>query len=460
VDPLNEHLVLVGGHGPEYRGALLAIHRTDQGYEVEEIDPLTTCGISAANGRLFRILSSSSDEPRPELLIYDEHGIAAYRRLDGLEDPHGLLWDGERFVVPCSEANEIVWLDFDGHPVDRWRAPGVGDAWHVNGVHVRDGVLYASAFGMFADNAEMRRNIGEPTGVVFEVASQRVILSGLRCPHDPLFIDGEWSICESRANAILRVNEQSGERTRVADLGGWTRGVAVDSQHLYVGISAQRYGDQHSRASLAVLDRATSSVVGRIALPCFEVHAVAVVPRTFLAALRRGFRTNAHRTAVQDREELFRLAGNIHPRAMLTPMDELAPEDCDVDLTVKLPHRAVAGSAIALHATVYNRGTETLLTALPKPVSFAWRWERIEGEHRTIVAEGRAPLPSAIPPKGMAEARLLLDVPPAGGEYSLRLSLVQEWIRWFDDVTPAAGVSGLVILDESPVGEREAVEAT
>lgn len=440
-----DELIVVAGHGPQYRGAFLALHRELGGYELEEIDGITTCGVVAAGDRVFRLLSSDNDQPMPELIEYDERGIRGYARLDRLQDCHGLHWDGDGFLVPCSEANEIVWLDRHGGVTRRLRLPGDGDAWHVNGLVQRDGRLYASAFGMFADNAELCARMGEPTGVLFEVDTLRVVLSGFRSPHDPLYVDGAWSMCESRAGTIVRANDATGARERSVDLGGWTRGVAVGVDRIYVGVSRERHGgDDAERAEIVVLDRATWSIVDRITLPCREVHVVSIVPRRMLSGLRRAFRTNPHRTAIQDREDLMRAVGNVHPRTLATPMPQLAPESCSVVLEAQLPERAQSQSPFDVRVIMENRGDAILFTAMPSPVCFAWRWERGEGAARTVVTEGRAALDRAVGPAERLDATLSVDAPAEPGEYRLRLSLVQEWVRWFDDVDARGGVSGQV----------------
>lgn len=446
--PLDTRFLLASGNGPGHRGSLFAIDLDGTEAQVEELDAIPSFGLTVVGDRLYRVLSSvGGKDPHSELLVYDKTGVLTYRRLERVADPHGIVQHGNRFAVPCSERNQIVWLDADGHVTERWQAPGEGDTWHVNGVHVRDGRLFASAFGMHATHDDLTANLGKPTGVIFDVATRQVVVSALRCPHDPQFIDGGWFVSNSRAGEILLIDECTGGRTRTLNLGGWTRGVAIDEERMYVGISAERHTDAETgRAEIAVVDRKTWKELARVELPCREVHSVALVPRSFRMALRRGLRTNAVRVSVQDNEDLFRLTGNIHPTQHWTPMPMLEPDECRVTVTAALPRSARAGAVLTTEVAVENASNVVYLTALPHPVAIAYRWDRADGDVRTRVSEGRSPFAKPLAPGDRMTSVVTLACPPDPGRYLLTLSVVQEWVRWFDDVDPVAAVHANVAL--------------
>jgi hypothetical protein len=88
--------------------------------------------------------------------------------------------------------------------------------------------------------------------------------------------------------------------------------------------------------------------------------------------------------------------------------------------------------------TVTNKGSAILVSAPPNPVNLSYRW--LEGPPGALLAEGlRSPLPRPLPPGGAAECRVALEVPAIPGDYTIRFTLVQEHVRWFDEVDSANG---------------------
>ena len=430
---LDGEILLAAGEGPEGAGWLLAI----EGDTWEKIDSLYTSGITVAGDCLYRVLCTRSIPKFPatgELLVYDELGVARYHRIDSLDDPHGLIYDGECLVTPCSAINTIFWLGLDGTVKRVWTAPGTDDAWHVNGVHVHQGRLYASAFGRFEENYGWSNDMDAPAGLIFDVETQTDAVSGLCCPHDPLRVDGGWLVCNSRPGDLLFIDE-SGLPARKVNLGGWTRGLAVSERYIFVGISGDRHatGDP-GRAAIAILDRETWTPLARIPLPCIELFTLSLAPRKFLGALRRGFRTNAYRVGVQDREDMFRAVGNIRGQWGFTPMNPMLPDECQCVITAKAASEVVNGAALPVEVEVTNCGPVTLLTASPNPIHLGYRWFGLDA--RTVdpqVDYLRFPLPEALAPGAKLKWEVSLPTPWTAGVYDLTFSLVQEWVVWFDE---------------------------
>jgi hypothetical protein len=152
---------------------------------------------------------------------------------------------------------------------------------------------------------------------VFDVMTGADVLSGLSCPHDPRLVDGSWLVCNSGEQELVIADASSGAVTRRVELDGWTRGLAVDGELIYVGESANRATLVPGElARVAVIDRRTWSVVDRLPLPCQEVFDVIRVPTALARGVRQGFRTNPLRAAEQDQHALFRELG-VRPRAAL-----------------------------------------------------------------------------------------------------------------------------------------------
>jgi hypothetical protein len=89
-------------------------------------------------------------------------------------------------------------------------------------------------------------------------------------------------VCDSARNDLIEVDpEHPLERVRTLGLGGYTRGLAFDEDHLYVGISAEREnrGNASATASLAIVVRKSWNLVDRVSISCPEIYDVQRVPK-------------------------------------------------------------------------------------------------------------------------------------------------------------------------------------
>jgi acetolactate synthase-1/2/3 large subunit len=420
--------VLVSGFGTESGGGLFAVGDGP----VEQIDSLSTTGLAVAGGRLARLLRSPTELYGSELLLYDARGIERYTRLDDVVDAHDVVWDGSRWVVASTSRNTIFWLSSACEVADRWVAPGEGDAWHINGLLVDDGTLYATAFGRFERHREWNEHRNDGTGMVFDVHTGDDVLTGLNCPHHPRRVDGTWLVCDSATKELLEL-DGDGQVTRRLELRSWPRGLAVTDRFLYVGESAMR--DQpEATASVAVVSRERWSVVERFVLPCEEVYDVVVAPHELADSARRGFRTNPVRTAEQDRLALFEQAG-VQGATLSTLAQPLPAGERRVAIHIQVPDELTTESWNELECRIENLGSSVFVTAPPNPVHLSYRWMQ-EGR----VEEGvRSILPHAIVAGAAADCRLGLVAPSRPGDYELRVTLVQEEVAWFDDHDHTSG---------------------
>jgi hypothetical protein len=330
----------------------------------------------------------------------------------------------------------------------------------VNGVHVRDGRVYASAFGAFASNAQMIASRATDSGIIFDVETQRAVVRGLHCPHDPQFVDGGWLVCDSYNHRLVHLDESTNAVRHAVDLGAWTRGVAVFDDTFVVGLSARRHDPSDTgTASLAVVDRATWRVRESIPLPCHEINGLSIISRDALQALRNGFRTNDYRVSVNDRREMFRLVGGIQPTSLITPMEPLDSDDRAVRMTGDLDHSTLRPNQTATFSlAIENRGSQTLFSNPPYPILIAIQW--IGAYTRETTASERRALPKPIAPDGRLDCALPIVAPDAPGAYVLRVTLIQEWIAWFDEDVAQRVDRSVLVTARTSHGESKSGHAT
>jgi hypothetical protein len=398
------------------------------------------------SGLLSRLLWSSGEAGSTgEMVVYDERGVLHYHRIDELIESHDVLWDGEHFVLVATMQNTVLWLDRGGQVVRRWHAPGSGDAWHMNSLWLDDDGLYISAFGRFEHHRGWaEKGARDGAGFVMRLDDQQDVLTGLTCPHNPHRTGDTWLANNSLAGRLVELDPRTGAFVREsAPLGGWSRGLALDDEHIYVGVSANRASDTGPWTSaIAVLDRQSWEEVGRLEVPSSEIYDLVIVPAAFDEAVRTGFRTDPSRTAEQEQYAMFRAAG-VEPARLWAIGTPIPEESCVIEVAVVIDPQQPAGGVGEPPVYVRNDGNVILVSAAPFPTRVAFQW--LDPETGELVEEGvRTALPRPLPPGEEEVFPFKLVVPATPGSYLLKVTLVQEEVRWFDQARAENAWVGLI----------------
>jgi uncharacterized protein (TIGR03032 family) len=129
--------------------------------------------------------------------------------------------------------------------VPRWRPPFISklaaeDRCHMNGLAMRDGrPAFVTAMSQ-TDTARGWRPDKNTTGCVLEVPSGRVVTTGLAMPHSPRWHRGRLLVLNSGWGTLETVDVSSGERTQIAAVPGFSRGLAIHQNLAFVGLSRIR----------------------------------------------------------------------------------------------------------------------------------------------------------------------------------------------------------------------------
>jgi hypothetical protein len=403
---------------------------------VEQLDELSSTGLALKDGLLARALRTGDEPGVPgEILLYDERGARRYDRVDCVSDIHDLEWHDGRLAVASTSSNSVVWLSPAGTVDYEWNAPGEGDAWHLNGLILKEGRMHASAFGRKCVHRAWDIAPREGSGFVLDLESGEEVLRGLSCPHSPRFFDDRWTVCNSAHDSVVQF-EPNGSIRRVGCLKGWTRGIAFTREFVFVGESAGRGLDNAQHASVAVLDRGTWEIVDRIELPASEIYDLLIAPPAVLAGVRKGFTTNPLRLT-EARSARGDLAG---PSAKWDPSDLRARINADV------PTGAPARALISVQCAIENLGGATFTNTLPYPVQVAYRWFTDDGEALDGPSPIRTRLARSLMPGDSTACRVVVRTPDEPGTFTLRLTLVQERVAWFDDIDPTSALDTRVTV--------------
>lgn len=441
-DEGTESVLLASAFGDEDTGGGLFAF---DGQAVERLDRLSSNGLALAGDRLVRVIRAAREVGAAgELLVYDERGVERYLRIDELADPHGVAWDGSNYVAVSTMTNAVLWIAPSGDVVQAWRAPGEGDCWHLNSLLVHDGRVFVSAFGRYGRHREWVGRTKDAKGFVLDLVTGAQVLNGLTTPHDPRLLEGAWVVCNSGTAELLELSLDGGVQ-RTARLAGWTRGIAVSDDFFFVGESANRADlGCATSATIAVLDRDTWRIVDRIALPCREIYDLVLAPPTLVEGVRRGFRTNGARAAEQDQHALFQRVG-VEPVRLWATGHPLPAEACKVRITTNAPRVLAPNAVLELECVVENLAGAILVSVPPNPVVLSYRWfEMASGRAFDGARPVRSSLPEPLLPGEALRCSVKLVAPPVGGEYLLRVTLLQERVAWFDDLDESNASSHLV----------------
>lgn len=202
----------------------------------------------------------------------------------------GGLWVvNTRYSCLCSPSDERAFEP-------RWQPRFVSacvpeDRCHLSGLAMDGGSpAYVTAHAA-TDTRDGWREHKAGGGVVIDVATGEPFARGFTMPHSPRIARGALWVCDSGEGALLRVDRASGERTVIAKLPGFTRGLCLTGRHALVGLSkireAKVFGGLAIAAYLpqlvcgvAVVNVETGKTEGRLRFTsgCEEIFDVAVLP--------------------------------------------------------------------------------------------------------------------------------------------------------------------------------------
>jgi len=206
---------------------------------------------------------------------------------------HEIGWAQNELWIVATRFSMLCTLDRDHSFVPRWRPPFVTalaaeDRCHLNGMCIVDGrVRYVTALGE-SDIANGWRENKAHGGIVIDVDSGEIVLRGLSMPHSPRWYDGKFWFLESGKGTLATSDGM------IAELPGFTRGLAFAGPFAFVGLSQVRESNifggiplvervPERRCGVWVIDTRTGGIVAFLR---FE----GTVQEIFDVQLLRGFR--------------------------------------------------------------------------------------------------------------------------------------------------------------------------
>jgi uncharacterized protein (TIGR03032 family) len=191
---------------------------------------------------------------------------------------HDLAFAGGGLWLVATSFSCLATLDGDHSFVPRW-TPGFisrlapEDRCHLNGLAiVDDRPAFVTALGTTDEPGGWRAGKASG-GVLIDLASGEIALAGLSMPHSPRWHQGRLWVLESGRGTLGVADLDAGTVQTVAELPGFTRGLAFAGDTAFVGLSQIResstFGDlpltdrlQERQSGVWMVDLRTGEITG------------------------------------------------------------------------------------------------------------------------------------------------------------------------------------------------------
>lgn len=191
---------------------------------------------------------------------------------------HELARSGEELWAVNTLFSCLCTLDDRHSFIPRWRprflsAYAPEDRCHLNGLAMVEGrPRYVTVFGT-TDAPEGWRPGKVGGGCLIDVPSGEVVARGLAMPHSPRVHEGAVWLLDSGRGRLVRVDVGDGSVETVAELPGYTRGLAMAGDIAFVGLSMAResatfgglpIAESHERlrCGVAIVELSTGRTIG------------------------------------------------------------------------------------------------------------------------------------------------------------------------------------------------------
>ena len=128
----------------------------------------------------------------------------------------------------------------------------------------------------------------------------------------------------------------------------------------------------------------------------------------------------------------------------------LPAEACRIRILATVPTHLPVNTVTEINCVVDNRGGAALVSAPPNPVHVSYKWILNEDKSRNLDVESlRTRLPRTVSSGEKVKCVVKIKTPVTNGSYTLRLTLVQELVAWFDEIDESNQYSAIVSVVKS-----------
>ncbi len=209
---------------------------------------------------------------------------------------HDMALDGPSVVFINTQFSCLGRVDGFSSFVPLWQPSFISqlmpeDRCHLNSFAMHEKrIRYATAFAP-SDSAAGYRELPNDSGIIIDVEANAVVVTGLIKPHSVRLFDDKLYVLNSAAGDVLRVDVAGRSSETLASLPGFTRGLRMHGDVLFVGLSTLRASARSLNlplsgradtlvAGIAALDRDSGQLLGmlRFATGVEELFDFVVLP--------------------------------------------------------------------------------------------------------------------------------------------------------------------------------------
>ncbi|HYR30264.1 MAG TPA: TIGR03032 family protein, partial [Thermoanaerobaculia bacterium] len=169
------------------------------------------------------------------------------RRLDvtGRIAIHEIAFAGDELWIANTAFSALCTLDGLHSFVPRWRPRFISslaaeDRCHLNGIAIDDERVRTVTTLSDTNGPAGWRQCKPNSGLAIDVPTGEVMIRGLSMPHSPRWYDGALWLLESGKGSLSRGDIAGGRADIIAELPGFTRGLAFAGPFAFIGLSQAR----------------------------------------------------------------------------------------------------------------------------------------------------------------------------------------------------------------------------
>ena len=193
--------------------------------------------------------------------VYDSLYIPTQTNYTGKLDLHDLSYgENDQLYAVNTLFSCICTFDATANFVPYWQPDFISDLepedrCHLNGMALLNGKpKYATAFATSNKELGWKENLTK-TGVLIDVETNEIILTGLGMPHTPRIINDELYLLLSATGQLVKVDVENKSYKVIVELNGFVRGMSFYEDYLFIGMNKLR----KNSSSFAHLDVAKLS---------------------------------------------------------------------------------------------------------------------------------------------------------------------------------------------------------
>ena len=236
--------------------------------DIYKLDNFASTGLSIKGKKVLRAV-------HPGLLaIYDRHTTEIGNRLIQFDDIHDVLLADDSYYVINTSGNGVIKFNEQGEETQRWVFQGENDSWHINSITRWNNRIIFSAIGDFRKHREYKdKTMG--AGFVQDLNTSERLIVGLAQPHSLVPFGDNLLLANSENRQIIEYDTTC-QPVRSKMFNGYTRGICVGPDEIYVGLSLSRnVGDcELSSAAVVVIEKSSWEELARKNLPIEEVYEI------------------------------------------------------------------------------------------------------------------------------------------------------------------------------------------